>query len=58
MRRFFAALVALLAAAGAQALDNPFPKAGGAYLGLRDGEPILGAGTGRLVAAIRLAGQV
>ena len=55
MLRFFAALAALLAAAGAQALENPFPKAGGAYLVLRDGEPIWGAGTDRSLQPASLA---
>lgn len=55
MRRFLAALVALLAAAGAQALDNPFPKAGGAYLVLRDGEPLWGASLDRPLQPASLA---
>ncbi len=43
--RILAAFAALLAAASAQALDNPFPKSGAAYLVLRDGQPIWGAST-------------
>jgi D-alanyl-D-alanine carboxypeptidase (penicillin-binding protein 5/6) len=53
--RFLAALVALLAAAGAQALENPFPKAGGAYLVLRDGEPLWGASVDRPLQPASLA---
>lgn len=55
MLRFFAALVALLAATGAQALDNPFPKAGGAYVVLRDGRPIWGASVDRPAQPASLA---
>jgi D-alanyl-D-alanine carboxypeptidase (penicillin-binding protein 5/6) len=53
--RFLAALVALLAAAGAQALDNPFPKAAGAYLVLRDGQAIWGASINRPLQPASLA---
>jgi D-alanyl-D-alanine carboxypeptidase (penicillin-binding protein 5/6) len=55
VRRFFAALAGLLAAAGAHALENPFSKAGGAYLVLRDGQPLWGASVDRPLQPASLA---
>jgi serine-type D-Ala-D-Ala carboxypeptidase (penicillin-binding protein 5/6) len=50
-----ALLVALLGAAGAQALENAFPKAGGAYLVVRDGQALWGAGIDRPLQPASLA---
>jgi D-alanyl-D-alanine carboxypeptidase (penicillin-binding protein 5/6) len=55
MLRFLVALAAALAAAGVQALENPFPKAGGAYLVVRDGQPLWGAGLDRPLQPASLA---
>lgn len=44
MPRLALALAAVVFAAAAQALENPFPKAGAAYLVVRDGRAIWGAG--------------
>lgn len=54
-RKFAAALLAALAAGAAQALENPFPKAGGAYLVLRDGQPLWGASVDRPMQPASLA---
>lgn len=53
--RLVVALAAALAAAGAHALENPFPKAGGAYLVIRDGRPLWGAGEQRPLQPASLA---
>ncbi|HYD57706.1 MAG TPA: serine hydrolase [Burkholderiales bacterium] len=55
MRRVLVAVAALLAAAGAQALDNPFPKAGAAYLVVRDGQPLWGQAVERRLQPASLA---
>lgn len=54
-RRFAFALLAALAASAAQALENPFPKAGGAYLVVRDGKPLWGASIDRPMQPASLA---
>lgn len=53
--RLLLALVATLGATSAQALENPFPKAGGAYLVVRDGQPLWGAGIDRPLQPASLA---
>lgn len=55
MLRTLALLGALLGAAAAQALENPFPKAGAAYLVVRDGQPLWGAGVDRPLQPASLA---
>lgn len=55
MSRILALLAALLATADANALDNPFPRAGGAYLVVRDGQALWGAGVDRPLQPASLA---
>jgi D-alanyl-D-alanine carboxypeptidase (penicillin-binding protein 5/6) len=52
---FLAALLCALGTGAAQALENPFPKAGGAYLVVRDGQPLWGAAVDRPLQPASLA---
>ncbi len=52
---FLAALLCALGAGAAQALENPFPKAGGAYFVVRDGRPLWGASVDRPMQPASLA---
>lgn len=55
MRRALAALAAVLVATGAQALEDPFPRAGAAYLVVRDGQPLWGHAVERRLPPASLA---
>lgn len=53
--RLLLAFAAALAAPAAQALEDPFPKAAAAYLVIRDGKPLWGAGVERRLQPASLA---
>jgi D-alanyl-D-alanine carboxypeptidase (penicillin-binding protein 5/6) len=54
-KKLVVALLAALAASPAQALENPFPKAGGAYLVVRDGQALWGSAVDRPLQPASLA---